>query len=130
MGAILFGLLRSGVGLIPGVGPFLAMVPAGGWKIIGSALGIGIAVLFIYQAGINKANARCDAAALRAQLRVTEIDKAALKEQVERSTIAASELEKGKADADARASALALELSKRPTADRCALTRDRANRLR
>jgi len=71
--------------MIPGVGPFLAMVPAGGWKVIGLVFAIGAGTFYIDRHATNRERAKCNTLALEAQLAARTIERDAFREQVEQS---------------------------------------------
>lgn len=64
----LLGFARPFLAAIPGVGPFLAMVPPGGWKVIAIVLALGAGVVYVDRKATYRERAKCQARALQAQL--------------------------------------------------------------
>lgn len=126
----LFSLARPFLAAIPGVGPFLAMVPPGGWKIIAIVIALGAGVIYVDRHATYKERAKCNARALQAQLSAARIDRDAFKEQAERATQAAEQIEKERNEADDRARKLAEDIAKRPASGRCPLSDDAVKRMR
>lgn len=122
--------VRPLLAMIPGVGPILAAVPPGGWKIIGLAAAIGFGALYVDRKATYRERAKCTAAAAIAAKKAADVDIAALQEQARAATETAKTLEAERDQADERARQLAAELAKRPDAARCPISEDDARRLR
>lgn len=67
-------LLRGALGFIPGVGPFLRLIPPGGLKVIALVLLIGAGVLYIDRHATHRERDKCKAAALQAKLDAAHTD--------------------------------------------------------
>lgn len=128
--SFLLNFARPFLAAIPGVGPFLALVPPGGWKIIAIVVALGAGVIYVDRHATYKERAKCNARALQAQLAAAQIDRDAFREQAERANEAAGRIEKERNDADERARQLAEDIAKRPASGRCPLSDDAVKRLR
>lgn len=123
-------LLRGALSFIPGAGPFLAMIPNGGFKVIAIVLTLGAGVIYVDRKATYRERAKCEAAAAIAAKKAADVDIAALREQAEAATATAKALEEDRNKADERARQLAAELEKRDKAGRCPISDDDARRLR
>lgn len=87
-------------------------------------------VTYVDRRATYRERAKCQEAALRAELEAARRDQSAAEEQRRRAEETAAELEKAKTDAEQRETVLREEISKRPASQRCALTPDAARRMR
>lgn len=104
------GVLRGLVGLIPGVGPFLALVPPGAWKFLAIIGAFAAWTGYVHVHATHQAEAKCDAAAAKAELEKVRIESAAFREQADRAKDAQAQLDAEKSAAENRARDLQGEL--------------------